>query len=254
MEFGFEDIVGQVERLGGDALEQLNFATAKSKEVSAIADALLDHFVQKGREAGLTWAQIGEVLNVSKQAAQQRSTRLLRNVSHSVLETVRSSVGPRGGLARFTDKGRAALEAAEDAARTLSHDEIGTEHLLMGLYSIGGVGSQALAGLGLTPDEVTKGVEERVGRGATASAKHISFTRRAKTTLELSLREARQMGHNYIGTEHLALALARGDEDSIARQILVEAGITQDALRVEIIRVLEDRRGPGQGESGVQQA
>lgn len=251
MEFGFEDLVGQVEREGGDALEQLKRAAAKSKELSAMADPLLDHFVERGREAGLTWAQIGEALNVSKQAAQQRSTRVVKHAG--IVETVRTMMGSKPMFARFTDKARKVVVLAQEVARGLDHDYIGTEHLLSALFRVDGVGGEAMSALGLTQEKVLFGIEEKVGRGTGEVSGKVRFTPKMKKTMEMSLREALKMGHNYIGTEHLALALL-GLPDSVARQILDEAGITHDALQAQITRLLEARRPPNQGEPGARQA
>ena len=123
---------------------------------------------------------------------------------------------------RFTTRAGHAIVLAQEEARLLSHDYIGTEHVLLGLLgepeSIGG---QVLASFGFTRDGVREAVVERVGRGKSAPSGHIPFTPRAKKTLELSLREALSLGHNYIGTEHILLGLIREGE-GVAYQILSE--------------------------------
>ena len=117
---------------------------------------------------------------------------------------------PKGMFTRFTDRARRVVVLAEDEARGLGHGFVGTEHLLLGLLAEGeGVAALALESLGISLEEARGRVEEIVGRGQGAPAGHIPFTPRAKKVLELSLREALQLGHSYIGTEHLLLAPAR---------------------------------------------
>lgn len=250
MEFGFEDLVGQVEREGGGPLAQLHRAASKSKEVSAMADALLDVFVQRGREAGLTWTQIGEALDISKQAAQQRSMRVLKNLGRSKAAEIVRSVTSRPMFGRFTDKARRAVVEAQTVAGELNHVDVGPGHLLVGLYRIGGVGAQALRDLGLSEEAVTSAVADAAGPDATAGAKP-GFSSLARKTLERSLQEALKMGHNYIGTEHLALALA-GVDQGPTKELLAAAGVDPEGLRARIVAILEERRGGGrpEGEAG----
>src|SRR5918996_1932747 len=111
---------------------------------------------------------------------------------------------------RFTDRARRVVVLAQEEARMLNHNYIGTEHILLGLLHEGhGVAANALESLGVPLDGVRKEVEEIIGRGETAASGHIPFTPRAKKVLELSLREALELGHNYIATEHILLGLVR---------------------------------------------
>src|SRR6476660_7785304 len=121
---------------------------------------------------------------------------------------------------RFTDRSRRVVVLAQEEARMLNHNYIGTEHLLLGLIHEGeGVAAKAIEALGISLAAVRSEVNEMVGRGERASAGHIPFTPRAKKVLELSLREALQLGHNYIGTEHILLGLIREGE-GVAAQVL----------------------------------
>src|SRR5579859_1598409 len=121
---------------------------------------------------------------------------------------------------RFTDRARRVIVLAQDEARLLDHNYIGTEHLLLGLIHEGeGVAAAALRELGVSLDAVRQKVEEIIGRGQQAPAGHIPFTPRAKKVLELSLRESNQLGHGYIGTEHILLGLLREGE-GVAAQVL----------------------------------
>jgi ribosomal protein S18 acetylase RimI-like enzyme len=141
---------------------------------------------------------------------------------------------------RFTDRARHVVVLAQEEARRLDHGHIGTEHLLLGLIREGeGVAAQALAAIDISLDEARRSVEEMIGRGTAAPVAHIPFTPRAKKVLELSLREARHFGHNYIGTEHILLGLIREGE-GVAAQALKRLGADLSRVRQSVIRVLEE--------------
>jgi Clp amino terminal domain, pathogenicity island component/UvrB/uvrC motif len=145
---------------------------------------------------------------------------------------------------RFTDRARRVVVLAQDEARMLNHDYIGTEHVLLGLIHEGkGVAAKALESLGISLAAVREQVEETIGRGQQeAPSGHIPFTPRAKKVLELSLREALQLGHNYIGTEHILLGLIR-EGDGVAAQVLVALGGDLNRVREEVIQLLERYQG-----------
>ena len=125
---------------------------------------------------------------------------------------------------RFTDRARRVVVLAQEEARLLNHNYIGTEHILLGLIHEGeGVAAKALESLGISLEGVRGQVEELIGQGGSSPSGHIPFTPRAKKVLELSLREALQLGHNYIGTEHILLGLIREGE-GVAAQVLVKLG------------------------------
>jgi ATP-dependent Clp protease ATP-binding subunit ClpA len=139
---------------------------------------------------------------------------------------------------RFTDRARRVVVLAQEEARILSHNYIGTEHVLLGLLHEGeSVAAKALDGLGIQLEPVRQQVEEIVGRGKQAPSGHIPFTARAKRVLELALREALQLGHNYIGPEHILLGLVREGE-GIAAQVLVRLGADLNRVRQEVIQRL----------------
>ena len=147
---------------------------------------------------------------------------------------------------RFTDRARRTVVLAQEEARLLQHNYIGTEHLLLGLIHEGeGVAAKALESLGIGLAAVRQQVEEIIGRGQQAPSGHIPFTPRAKKVLELALREAIQLGHNYIGTEHILLGLIR-EGDGVAAQVLVRLGADLNRTRQRVIEVLH-----GHGEAGV---
>jgi ATP-dependent Clp protease ATP-binding subunit ClpA len=144
---------------------------------------------------------------------------------------------------QFTDQARRVVVLAQEEARRLNHNYIGTEHLLLGLLSEGeGVAAEALERMGVSLEAVRAQVQERIGQGQSAPNGHIPFTPRAKKVLELSLREALQLGHNSIGTEHILLGLIREGE-SVAAQVLVGFGADYARVREQVVRLLS-----GEGE------
>jgi ATP-dependent Clp protease ATP-binding subunit ClpC len=139
---------------------------------------------------------------------------------------------------RFTDRARRVVVLAQEEARLLEHSYIGTEHILLGLIHEGeGVAANALESLGIPLEGVRKQIEARVGRGHEAATGHVPFTPRAKKVLELSLREALQLGHNYIGTEHLLLGVIREGE-GVGAQVLQAMGADLDRIRRQVIELL----------------
>ena len=138
-------------------------------------------------------------------------------------------------LERFTDGSRRVVVLAQDEARRLNHNYIGTEHILLGLIHEGdGVAARSLESLGVSLDAVRQQVQEIIGRGQQAPSGHIPFTPRAKKVLELSLREALQLGHGYIGTEHILLGLLR-EGDGAAAQVLVTLGADLNRVLGQVI-------------------
>jgi len=151
---------------------------------------------------------------------------------------------------RFTDRARRVVVLAQEEARMLNHNYIGTEHILLGLIHEGeGVAAKALESLGIALEGVRQQVEEIIGQGQQAPSGHIPFTPRAKKVLELSLREALQLGHNYIGTEHILLGLIREGE-GVAAQVLVKLGADLNRVRQQVLQLLSGYQGKEPQESG----
>src|SRR6266496_2988362 len=142
---------------------------------------------------------------------------------------------------RFTDRARRVVVLAQEEARLLNHNYIGTEHLLVGMVHEGeGVAAEALEQVGVSLASVRAEVEKIIGRGDEYPGVHIPFTRRAKKVLELSLREALQLGHNYIGTEHILLGLIR-EGDGVAAQVLTKLGVDLTRARQQVLEILTTR-------------
>jgi hypothetical protein len=147
---------------------------------------------------------------------------------------------------RFTDRSRRAFVFAQEEARLLEHDFIGTEHILLGLLKEGeGLAAGALRSLGISIEAVRERVEGTIGPSGSAPVGSPAFTPRARTVLELSLREALQLGHSYIGTEHILLGLAR-EGDGVAAQVLQSLGAPPSTVRARVIQLLSDAMAPNQ--------
>jgi hypothetical protein len=168
-----------------------------------------------------------------KEAPMRRSLPFAERLKRATVRTQ-----PKGMFQRFTDRARRAVHLAQEEARLLRHDYIGTEHLLLGLlYEGEGVAARALASLGITREDVRGQVEEIIGHGHSSPRGPIPFTPRTKKVLELSLREALALGHHYIGTEHLLLGLLR-EGNGVATQMLTRLGAGHARARDGVLGLL----------------
>lgn len=201
-----------------DPLARLATASATAAELADTSDALVGHFVDQCRSAGRTWAEISDALGVSRQAAHKRYAGVPRDLS------------------RFTHRARHAITASVDAARGMGHDSVDTGHLLLGLFPPGGVAATLLTGTGLSEASVAAALLARTPAGQAGPAEP-PFTPRAAEVFAGALSEALSLGHNYIGTEHLVLALLR-DADGVAARLLAEAGATHAGYKAEIVELL----------------
>jgi len=180
---------------------------------------------------------------VTRGAQRRRSSqkRLIVLAAGIARETVRRAA--RSMFERFTDRSRRVIVLAQEEARMLDHNYIGTEHILLGLIrESDGCAARALESLEISLGAVRQQVEEIIGRGQQAPSGHIPFTPRAKKVLELSLRESLQLGHNYIGPEHMLLGLV-SEGDGVAAQVLVTLGADLNRVRQQVIQVVHGYQG-----------
>ena len=216
-----QDLIAAVraDTTGEDPLDQLATASTTVAELEATADAVMAHFVDQCRRSGRSWSEISRALGVSKQATHKRF----------------SPVAP--SLDRFTPRAVTAVRASTEAARRLGHSYVGTEHLLLGLFEpAGGIAAQILEDKRITRVKV----EEQIlflAPGASVGGADPLFTPRAAECLGRTISEATQLGHNYVGTEHLLLALF-GDSEGLAAKILTDMGATRDDVRARVIKKL----------------
>jgi hypothetical protein len=206
-------------------LGRLRAASGVAAHLAEVGDAALGYFVDQARHAGHSWSQIGDALGVSKQAAQQKHTA--REAS--------SLEAP--GLGRFTLRARHAVSDAELVAREWGHDYVGTEHLLLSLYRDPyGLAAQVLIEAGFTEDHATAAIEQRVERGSGARVGTLPVTAKATGVLEAARAAAADLGHGYVGTEHLLIGLDR--VDGVAREVLERAGLTPEQVGQQVIAKL----------------
>lgn len=219
---------------GADALELLESATAYAATLGQLGDAMVGSFVDGARAAGASWSQIGERLGVTRQGAQQRF------VPREPVDL--EALTPASLFSPMTARTRAALEAARDAARRRGHAYIGTEHVLLGAVSDErSFAAQALAALAVTPAMLEGSIDAMIEPGSQTAQQRIPFTPRARKALNLALGEALDLGHSYVGTEHVLLGLL-SEGGGIAAQVLHQHGVTQERVREQIVALLADYR------------
>jgi hypothetical protein len=221
-----------------DPLDRVAAAATLKDQMEALGDELLDHFVKAARDQGCSWNQIGEALGVTRQAAQQRHGGGLLG---RLVEGLRA-----GRFQRFTPRARAAVIAAQTVARERGHDVVGTEHVLLALYETGAgnLGRVTLDRLGVDPAAVAAFVDEANPPTDATIRGHIRFGRDAKTALERTLATAVELGHNYIGCEHLLLGVAAVD-DGLGARALAAQDVTAAALRPTVVAVVREAAGGG---------
>lgn len=244
----------------GNGQARLTEASALSQELNSLTDQLLDYFVQQARESGMSWSQIGQQLGVTKQGAQQRFNAagqskledlphqlrelgasleekfLARSPSASggLLQKVRSAFKPQ----RFTAAARQVVILAQEEARDLKHDYIGSEHMLLGLLrEESGVAAATLRSVGITLEQVRAKVAEKNPPLTEAPDGHLPFATGARVALEAAMTESANLRHNYIGTEHVLLGVLK--EDNMARDVLRDLNMDVDHLIDEVSRLLE---------------
>jgi hypothetical protein len=223
-----EDLVGFVEssQPDADALEQLSEAVLVAEHLAELSDRLVGHFVAAARESGASWTEIGRSLGVSKQAAQKRFVDRPSDIP---------ALRPGRAFSRFTDRAKHVVIAAQDEARRARHIEVGMEHLLLGfLHEPKCVAVKAIESLGAPRDALRGAIEATLGPPCDGVPGHIPFSREAKKARKLALREALRLGHNYIGTEHMLLAIL-WDEKSAGAIILNDLGVTRKAAEEWIV-------------------
>ncbi|HVU61486.1 MAG TPA: Clp protease N-terminal domain-containing protein [Mycobacteriales bacterium] len=204
----------------GDPLQHLEDAVGASTRVGEVADHLIGHFVDQARRSGASWTEIGAHMGVSKQAAQKRF----------VPNAEDPDFPDRGPLSRFTIRARNAVQVAKQQAAVMGHGEVTNVHMLLGLLTEPqGLAALAIAaGSGLELDQVRDKIFATQKRATRKARSSVRFSRDAKKTLELALRQALRMEHNYIGTEHLLLGVMQQEKDP-ATAILAGLGMTYDA-------------------------
>lgn len=203
-----DDLIAAIKKVHPDALDQLQDAVIAAHHLGDVADHLIGHFVDQARRSGASWTEIGKSMGVTRQAAQKRF------VAKDPGEG--SDLDPSQGFGRFTARAKNVVMAAQNEARAASNAEIGTEHLVLGLLSEPeGLAAAFIRAQGVVLDSVRQAATEALPPAAEGEIPElIPYNGDARKALELTFREALRMGHNYIGTEHILLALLEHEDGS----------------------------------------
>ncbi|MEV0493907.1 Clp protease N-terminal domain-containing protein [Streptomyces atratus] len=219
-----DELIEAIKKVHSDALEQLSGAVIAADHLGDVADHLIGHFVDQARRSGASWTEIGKSMGVTRQAAQKRF------VAKDPGEP--SDLDPSQGFSRFTERARNVVMAAQNEARAARNDEVRPEHLALGLLSEpDGLAAAFIKAQGISLDAVRQAATEALPPAAEALPDLIPYDAGARKALELTFREALRMGHNYVGTEHILLALLEHED---GEGVLTRLGIDKAAAETGI--------------------
>jgi ATP-dependent Clp protease ATP-binding subunit ClpA len=225
-----QDLVSAIKKVHDEPLEQLTDAMLAAEALGEVADHLIGHFVDQARRSGASWTEIGQCMGVTKQAAQKRF----------VPRAQTDPIDPSDGFNRFTPRARNVVVEAQNKTRAMHNGEIQPGHLLLALLADpASVAVRLLQGQGITADAVAAAVT--FPEPATDLPALIPFSGSARKVLELTFREALRMGHNYIGTEHILLALIEAEPDDGPLHAL---GVDKQRIETELVDVLRSLVNP----------
>ncbi|MFE2121764.1 Clp protease N-terminal domain-containing protein [Rhodococcus aetherivorans] len=216
-----DDLIDAIKKVHTDALEQLTDAVLAAEHLGEVADHLIGHFVDQARRSGASWTDIGRSMGVSKQAAQKR-----------FVPKGSADLDPEQGFSRFTERARNVVMASQNEARAAGNAEITCEHLVLGLLSEpDALAVRALVAQDVSPDAVRRAVVEKLPPAAGDVPDLIPYDARARKALELTFRQALRLGHNYIGTEHILLALLEYEDGN---GVLTGLGVDRTAAEAHV--------------------
>lgn len=196
-----DDLIEAIKKVHTDTLEQLSGAVVAAEALGDVADHLIGHFVDQARRSGASWTDIGRSMGVTRQAAQKRFVPKADKEGDAGLD-------PSQGFGRFTPRARNVVVTAQNEARAAGNTEIRTEHLVLGLLAEpDGLAARAVAAQGIAADDVRAAVTAALPPAAQDVPDLVPFDASSKKALELTFREALRLGHSYVGTEHVLLAL-----------------------------------------------
>ena len=223
-----DDLIEAIKKVHADPLEQLTDAVLAADHLGDVADHLIGHFVDQARRSGASWTDIGRSMGVTKQAAQKR---FVPKDPGQVPDLDASQ-----GFTRFTPRARNSVMAAQNEARAGGHDQIEPAHLVLGLLvDPDALAAKAIVAQGVTLDAVRQAVTAGLPPPAAEVPALIPFGPQARKVLELTFREALRMGHNYIGTEHILLAVLEQED---GEGVLTGLGIGKDATAAQVTAAL----------------
>jgi hypothetical protein len=227
-----DDLIDVIKKVHSEPLDQLTDAVLAAESLDEIADHLIGHFVDQARRSGASWTEIGKCMGVTKQAAQKRFVPKTPSDAEAL--------DPNAGFGRFTPRARNVIVEAQNLAHSAGNTEINPDHLLLALFTDpGALAPKLLAGQGVDGDAVAK-VVTLPPRSEGDLPALTPFNGAAKKVLELTFRQALRLGHNYVGTEHILLALCEGEEDDGP---LHRLGVDKDRFETELAAALEPFKG-----------
>jgi len=223
-----DDLIEAIKKAHPDALDQLSGAVIAADHLGDVADHLIGHFVDQARRSGASWTEIGKSMGVTRQAAQKRF------VAKSPGEP--SDLDPAQGFGRFTPRAKNVVMAAQNEARAAGNPEVRTEHLTLGLLSEPeGLAAAFLTAQDIAPEAVRRAAAEALPAPVDEVPDLIPFDAGARKALELTFREALRMGHNYVGTEHILLALLEQEDGT---GVLSGLGIDKSMVEAAVTEAL----------------
>ncbi|MET7947503.1 Clp protease N-terminal domain-containing protein [Micromonospora sp. NPDC005324] len=222
-----DDLIQAIKTAHTDALDQLTDAVIAADHLGEVADHLIGHFVDQARRSGASWTDIGRSMGVTKQAAQKRFVPKATDAA---------ALDPNAGFGRFTPRARNVVMASQEEARASGNAEIGPEHLVLGLLAEPeGLAARVMAGRGATPEVVREAVGAVLPPRVEQVPDLIPYDARGKKALELTFREALRLGHNYIGTEHMLLALLEQEDGA---GVLTDLGLDKATVEADLAAAL----------------
>ena len=220
-----DDLIEAIKKTHSDALDQLQDAVIAADHLGDVADHLIGHFVDQARRSGASWTDIGRSMGVTRQAAQKR-----------FVPKAEADLDPSQGFGRYTERARKAVMVAHEQCKALGGTEGLPEHLVLGLLGEpDSIGTRAITAQGVSLDTVREAAVAALPPAADEVPELVPYGSDAKKVLELTFREALRLGHNYVGTEHLLLALLEFEN---GEGVLSELGITKPATEQNIAAAL----------------
>ncbi|MCT7659585.1 Clp protease N-terminal domain-containing protein [Mycobacterium deserti] len=223
-----DDLIDVIKHVHSEPLDQLTDAVLAAEALGEIADHLIGHFVDQARRSGASWTDIGKCMGVTKQAAQKRF------VPKSPMDS--AALDPEAGFSRFTPRARNVVVEAQNKAQEAGNAEISPAHLLLAMFADPtGIAVKLLAGQGIDGDKVASAVT-LPARAECDLPPLTPFDAASKKVLELTFRQALRLGHNYVGTEHIVLALFEAEDDG---GVLHRLGVDKDRFENDLTKALE---------------
>ncbi|WP_278261711.1 Clp protease N-terminal domain-containing protein [Nocardia sp. AG03] len=237
--FRLDDLIDGIKKARPDnVLDQLSDAVVAANHLGEVADHLIGHFVDQARRSGASWTEIGANMGVSKQAAQKRFVPKQPGDA--------AAMDPQAGFAKFTDRARQVVVGSQESARAVGNAQITLGHLILGLIGQSeGLAAREIEARGVTLDAVRAAATATLPPADAEVPALIPFDGETKKVLELTFREALRLGHNYIGTEHILLALL---EQENGTGVLSDLGLDKARVEADLVELLAAFLKPAEGE------